>query len=90
MSFASVPPNGNAVAELWDKHMRSNVRKEPKVERNSEEDAELVKRLKEFRKQPTLDPKDPSNAEEEMISIARRIRRKRGNWWQVPKNLPRP
>jgi hypothetical protein len=88
MSFASVPPDGNAVAGLWDRHMRSNVRKEPKVERNSEGDAELVKRLKEFRKQPTLDLNNASDAEEEMISIARKIRRKRGNWWQVPKNLP--
>jgi hypothetical protein len=27
-------------------------------------------------------------AEEEMILISRTIRRKRGSWWQVPKDLP--
>jgi hypothetical protein len=28
MSFADVPPDGNMVADLWDKHLRSGVRNE--------------------------------------------------------------
>ena len=55
---------------------------------NSEPKAELVKRFKEFRKQSTLDSADPANADDEMISIARSVRRKRGSWWQVPKDMP--
>jgi hypothetical protein len=54
-----------------------------------ERDAELVKRLKEFRKQATLDPHDPTiDQNDDMLSIERKISRKRGSWWQVPKDLP--
>jgi hypothetical protein len=88
MSFASVPPEGNAVADLWNRHMRRNIRDDPKFERHPENDAELLKRLKDFRKQPTLEPGHASEPKEDMISIARSVRRKRGNWWQVPKDLP--
>lgn len=26
----------------------------------------------------------------EMVSVARMVRRKRGSWWQVPKDMPDP
>jgi len=48
----------------------------------------LAARLKEFRKQPTLPPGQNGTDEEDMISIARSVHRKRGSWWQVPKDLP--
>ena len=50
--------------------------------------AELVKRLDAFRKQPTLDSADAANGDDEMMSIARSVRRKRGSWWQLPKDMP--
>jgi hypothetical protein len=71
MSFASVPPDGNVVAELWDRHLRTRPRTEREVEGDPERDAELIKRFKEFRKQPTL---PPGEGEEEMISITRSVR----------------
>jgi hypothetical protein len=89
MSFADVPPHGNIVADLWDRNLRSSVRKgrsESKLD--PEKEAELLKKFKEFRKQPTLAPDPAGASEEEMISISRSVHRKRGSWWQVPKDMP--
>jgi hypothetical protein len=89
MSFADVPPDGNIVSDLWDRHLRKGVRTEPQgIERDLERDAELIKKFKEFRKQPTLPPDQTGADREDMISIARSVHRKRGSWWQVPKDLP--
>jgi hypothetical protein len=85
-NFASSPPAGNLVSDLWDRHLRSGYR-EPRVKMDGEEEAKLVKRFKEFHKQPTLKT-SADRGEDEMISIARTVRRKRGSWWQVPKDMP--
>lgn len=93
MSFAHAPPGGNIVAELWDRHLRPGIRTEVKEPReaDAERDAELVKRLKEFSKQPTLPSHQATHEDDiEMMSIAHSVRRKRGSWWQVPKNMPDP
>jgi hypothetical protein len=53
-----------------------------------EKEAALVKRLKEFSKQPTLNPSEiAAEKDAEMISIARMVRKKRGSWWQLPKDF---
>jgi hypothetical protein len=53
-----------------------------------EDETELVKRLEEFTKQPTLGQSEISAEEDaEMMSIARRVRKKRGSWWQLPKDF---
>lgn len=89
MSFADVPPSGNIVANLWDRHLRKRARTErQEAEPKPELDAELLKKFKEFRKQPTLPIDQAGPGEEEMISISRSVHRKRGSWWQVPKDLP--
>jgi hypothetical protein len=90
MSFANAPPSGNRAAELWDRHVRKGYRDQHKTKMSPEKEAELVKRFKDFRKQRTLDPNDPEQGEDEMISVARSVHRKRGSWWQVPKNMPDP
>jgi hypothetical protein len=53
-------------------------------------DAELVKRFKEFGNQPTLDKPSLRDEEDETISVAHTVRRKRGSWYQVPKDMPDP
>jgi hypothetical protein len=88
MNFANVPPDGNLVADLWDRHLRGGFRKEPPVTLTSEESAKLLKRFKEHLQQPPTDPTIAGNSEEEMMSIKRMVRRRRGSWWQVPKDLP--
>jgi hypothetical protein len=89
MSFADVPPHGNLVADLWDRHMRGGIRTEPKesAPRDAESDAELIRKFKEFRKQPTLSLGEAAAEQEDMIAISRSVHRKRGSWWQVPKDL---
>jgi hypothetical protein len=87
-SFAGSPPPGNLLADLWDRHMRKSYRDEPDVRLDPEKEAELVQRFKAFRKQPTLEVADPATLDDDMISIVRSVRRKRGSWWQVSKDLP--
>jgi hypothetical protein len=89
MSFAGVPPTGSLVAEMWDTHRpgyretsQADIKLTPKAE------AALVKKIEAFTEQPTLEIRDPARAEpEEMISIKRLVNKRRGSWWQLPKNL---
>jgi len=86
-AFAHSPPAGNLVAELWDRFMRRGYRDEEPVTMSPDKEAELVKRLKDFAKQPTLSPGDATAEEDpEMISVSRLVRKKRGSWWQLPKD----
>jgi hypothetical protein len=87
-AFAHGPPEGNLMAELWDRHLRKGYRDEKPFERDPVKDAQLVKRFKEFRKQPTLAPKHIDEAiEDEIISVQHTVHRKRGSWWQLPKDF---
>jgi len=87
-AFAHSPPPGNLVAELWDRFMRRGYRDREPTTMSPEDEAKLVKRLEEFTKQPTLGQSEISAEEEaEMMTIARMVRKKRGSWWQLPKDL---
>jgi hypothetical protein len=89
IGFGRSPPEGNLVATLWDRYMRKGYREAPNRKRDPERDAELLRKLKSFTKQPTLSPEEAAaQQEDEMLSIQRRVSRKRGSWWQVPKDLP--
>jgi hypothetical protein len=35
-----------------------------------------------------MPPPDQSQDEEDMVAVKRSVRRKRGSWWQVPKDMP--
>jgi hypothetical protein len=85
-AFAHSPPAGNLVAELWDRLMRKGYRDEERVKMDPEKEAELVERLKEFAKRPTLGQGDVFAEDPEMISVSRMVRKKRGSWWQLPKD----
>ena len=86
-AIAHAPPSGNLVADLWDKFLRKGYRDEPQVKMEPEKEAELVKRLKAFSKQPTVEGPGVGMDDAEMVSVERRVRRRRGSWWQVPKDL---
>ena len=85
-AFANVPPAGNLVADLWDKFLRKGYRTEPKVKMDREKQAELLKRFKEFREQPTIKAQATSTDDAEMVTVARHVRKRRGSWWQIPKD----
>ena len=86
-AFAHAPPVGNLVADLWDRHLRTGHRDKMRIERDPVKDAELVERLKQFQKQPTLEPANAGEAMDEMISVPHTVRHKRGSWWQLPKDF---
>lgn len=88
MSFAGALPQGNLVAEIWDARMRRGYREEPSVKMDPEKEKELIAKVKAFRKQATLPKGDPSIGDDEMMSLTRSVRRKRGSWYQVPKDMP--
>ncbi len=88
-SFADAPPRDNFLGDLWFKRMGKGAG-EPKKEfpRDPQKDAELLRRFKEHRKSATLVPGDPvAQKDPDMLSVARKVRRKRGSWYQVPKDL---
>jgi hypothetical protein len=89
MRFADAPPVGNLVAEIWDARMRRGYREEPSVKMDPAEEKKLVEKLKAFREQPTIELNEGDVVnEDEMMSVARSVRRKRGSWYQVPKDMP--
>jgi hypothetical protein len=88
-AFAHYPPTGNLVADLWDRFMRKGYRDEQPVKLDPEQEADLVRRLSEFRERPTLSGGELGHTGE-MMSIARMVRKKRGSWWQLPKDMPIP
>jgi hypothetical protein len=84
-SFAHAPPSGNLMSDLWDRRLRTGYRDERPPQQDPAKDAELVKRLKEFTKQPASALDELS--EDEMISVPHSVRHRRGSWWQLPKDF---
>jgi hypothetical protein len=94
MKFAGSPPKneGSLVRELRGKYLRPGYDDEPRPERKNkspEGDAALAKDLRAWTKAPTAPPEiagDP-NMETQMMAMQRMVRRKKGSWYQVPKDL---
>ena len=89
-AFAHAPPPGNAIADAWDRFLRTGYRDEKPVKMDPEEEKRLVEKLKAFTKQETLSSGEASGEEDEMISIVRKVRLRRGSWWQLPKDYEEP
>jgi hypothetical protein len=94
MRFARTPPLDNPeclTSQLWDRHLNPlwRSRLEPPVPRDEGHDAELLEHLKKFSNSPPLPPAevdfDPTEAE--MVQVHRRIHKRKGSWWQLPKDL---
>jgi len=91
-SLAPHPPKDQdfLITQLWDRYLPAwrSIYETP-VPRDKNSDNRLIKRLREFNEaqpiteeQIDFDPSDP-----DVISLQRSIRRRRGEWWQVPKDL---
>lgn len=91
MSFADVPPkDDNILAQIWDRHFpKWRERKEPKIPNTPSQNEALVKELNKFTDATPLPPDqidfDPKNTDS--LSIKRSVRKRKGSWWQVPKDL---
>lgn len=92
MSFAGCPPKEGdfLISEIWDRHF-PGWRKQKEIDltdKNIKHD-KLVEHLKRFTQAPTLSQKevdfDVSNADS--LSIKRMVRKKKGSWFQIPKDI---
>jgi hypothetical protein len=91
MRFANYPPTGDAalVAEIWGRHgFRSRSHHENLADKmTAEGQKRLAADLKAFTKGKTLAPHPLPTADDDAISIQHRVAKKRGSWWQIPKDL---
>jgi hypothetical protein len=91
MAFADVPPEG-LVSQVWDRHCRPDWRKtqSEKRPRDPERDKELIRKLKQYEKAPTVHGMPPpafKDGDPDVVSIARKVAIRKGNWWQLPKTM---
>ena len=56
--------------------------------RDSERTQELLKMTKDWQDAPTAGVAQQPSDEPEMLTIARSVHKKKGSWWQLPKDLP--
>jgi hypothetical protein len=92
--FAPAPPPEDVdclVTQLWDRHMSPswrNVHKQ-RVPRAELQDPDLVKHINTFMDAPALPPEevDWEPGEAEAVGLQRVIRKRKGSFWQVPKDL---
>jgi len=92
MSFSSNPPvEGDfLVSQIWDRHFNGwRNRKDIDLSEKKISHDHLVAHLKKFTDAPTLEPDevdfDLSNTDS--MSINRMVRKKKGSWYQVPKDI---
>jgi len=91
-SFAPVPPKEGdfLIAQLWDRHFpKWRQRKQDQAAKQPLDEKKLIERLKRFRKAPGVpfDEESLKMKNVDMLSINRRVRKRKGSWWQVPEDL---
>jgi hypothetical protein len=93
MSFAPGPHGEphHLVVRLWDTHLpRWRRQRSDESDKLSEEGQRaLVKRLNEFTEAPTVSARidDPKFSDPAQLAIQRFVRKRKGNWWLLPKDL---
>lgn len=91
MSFADDPPQDNLIlTQIWDNHFPNRrPRGEMTVPQTPYKNEALAKKLKEYTDAPSLSPEeidfDAENTDS--LSITRSVRKRKGSWWQLPKDL---
>lgn len=93
MRFAPHPPNDNEclVSSLWDRHLRPwRDRPANQFPRDPAKDKDLIEYLTKFTKASPLkiNQVDFAPEDSDVLVIERQVRKKKGKWWQVPKDLP--
>ncbi|HWW15927.1 MAG TPA: hypothetical protein VN310_14800 [Candidatus Dormibacteraeota bacterium] len=93
MRLAPTPPpdDHGVVAQLWDSHFglwRQRATEAPQP-RNPKEDAELLAHINRLSDAPAMprDEMDFDPADAQFVQIQRRVTKRRGGWWQLPKDL---
>lgn len=91
MRFAANPPEtgDSLVSRLWDRHLRPWRGKEQTNLTDHESEKKLVDHLKRFTSAPTIpaEPADLALDDADVVSIQRTVHKRKGSWWQLPKDL---
>lgn len=92
MSFASDPPKEGdfLITKIWDSYFPSwKERKEVDLTDKNIKHDELLAHLKKFQDAPTLskDEVDFEYSDVDSISLKRMVKKRKGSWFQVPKDL---
>lgn len=91
MRFAANPPEtGNfLVSQLWDRHLRPWRGKVQPELTDPDKEKKLVNHLRRFTDAPTAPPEqiDFAPDDAEVLSIQRMVYKRKGSWWQLPKDL---
>lgn len=88
-SFASRPPKDKNlfVSQLWNKHMIFDFEEDINLkEKTNIDEVELLKHLKQMKNAPIND-RSIQKEEMDFINLDRSVRKKKGNWYQVPNNM---
>ena len=92
-AFARTPPVGedSLIKRLWDRHLRPSWQDVgmKATEKDPVKNRELIDRLNAFSKGKRLMPEevDFDLRDPDLVAVERRVFKKRGKWWQLPKNL---
>ena len=91
MRFAANPPEAGdfLVSRLWDRHLRPwRGKRQPEVT-DPQKEKELVEHLKRFADAPTVPAEelDFAAGHADVLSIQRMVQKRKGSWWQMPKDL---
>jgi hypothetical protein len=94
--FADRPPDwkDSLITQLWDQFMSPRWRDRSDIVNigDPEVEKQLVDELMALNKAPAL-PQGEGGFDEEStdsLMLTRRVRKKKGSWWQMPKDLPTP
>lgn len=91
MQFAHWPPVefDSLVGRIFDEHLPGWRERASSPARNVDPEAEkrLVEKLKKLSNAPEVRGDSSPGAEHRFVSIQRRVSKKRGSWYQVPKDL---
>lgn len=93
MSFARYPPDQAAslVRQLWDRHLPGwRDAQERSRSATPLTDSELVEKAKRMADAPALAPDQVDFDVPDAFTVQRRVRRRKGSWYQVPKDLLDP
>jgi hypothetical protein len=92
--LAPTPPKDDReslVVQLWDRHLHDSWRTSSvrAPSRNAQEDSELIEHINRLTLAPSLTENeahiDPASAN--FVHLQRRVLKRKGNWWQLPKDL---
>lgn len=92
MKFARSPVGDDSalMLRLWDKHVPNwRNRNKNSVKTDSEGEKKLVDSLRKFTDAPTVEltSDDSHFSDPDRLAIQRLVRKKKGSWWQLPKDL---